>query len=58
MDPVERKLAAILATDVVSYSRLMSEDEAGTHARLTGSRHDLNRNHTLQWKWVLADALR
>ena len=25
-----RRLAAILAADVVSYSRLMGEDEAGT----------------------------
>jgi class 3 adenylate cyclase len=30
----ERKLAAILAADVVGYGRLMGEDEAGTHARL------------------------
>jgi TolB-like protein/class 3 adenylate cyclase len=29
-DQVERKLAAILAADVVGYSRLMGEDEAGT----------------------------
>ena len=29
---VERRLAAILAADVVGYSRLMSEDEAGTLA--------------------------
>jgi adenylate cyclase len=31
---VERRLAAILAADVVGYSRLMEADEAGTHARL------------------------
>ena len=31
MDPfVERKLAAILSADVVGYSRLKAEDEAGT----------------------------
>ncbi len=32
MDPpgVERKLAAILSADVVSYGRLMADDEAGT----------------------------
>jgi adenylate cyclase len=30
----ERRLAAILAADVVGYSRLMATDEAGTHARL------------------------
>jgi adenylate cyclase len=28
--PVERRLAVILAADVVGYSRLMGEDEAGT----------------------------
>jgi class 3 adenylate cyclase len=28
--PVERRLAAILAADVVGYSRLMGLDEAGT----------------------------
>jgi adenylate cyclase len=31
---VERQLAAILAADVVGYSRLMESDEAGTLARL------------------------
>ncbi len=31
---MERKLTAILAADVVGYSRLMGEDEAGTHAAL------------------------
>ena len=31
---VERRLAAILAADVVGYSRLMEADEAGTFARL------------------------
>jgi TolB-like protein/class 3 adenylate cyclase/tetratricopeptide (TPR) repeat protein len=37
---VERKLAAILAADVVGYSRLMGEDEAGTHARLRTHRKE------------------
>jgi TolB-like protein/class 3 adenylate cyclase/Tfp pilus assembly protein PilF len=37
----ERKLAAILAADVVGYSRLMGEDEAGTHARLKALRQQL-----------------
>ncbi len=32
--PAERKLAAILAADVVGYSRLMAADEEGTVARL------------------------
>ena len=38
---VERRLAAILAADVVGYSRLMEADEAGTHARLKALRKDL-----------------
>ncbi len=33
-ESVERKLAAILAADVVGYSRLMAADEAGTVAQL------------------------
>jgi adenylate cyclase len=32
--PVERRLAAILAADVAGYSRLMGADEEGTHGRL------------------------
>ncbi len=31
---VQRRLAAILAADVVGYSRLMREDETGTMAQL------------------------
>ncbi len=31
---VTRRLAAILAADVVGYSKMMGEDEAGTHARI------------------------
>jgi adenylate cyclase len=31
---VERRLAAVLAADVVGYSRLMAGDEEGTLARL------------------------
>jgi class 3 adenylate cyclase len=38
---VERRLAAILAADVVAYSRLMGHDEAGTLARLRGHRREL-----------------
>src|SRR5215207_6994680 len=41
-DPgVERRLAAILAADVVGYSRLMEVDEAGTLARLKTHRLEL-----------------
>jgi len=32
----QRKLAAIVAADVVGYSRLMGHDESGTPARLRG----------------------
>ena len=35
---MERRLAAILAADVVAYSRLMEADEEGTHARLKALR--------------------
>jgi class 3 adenylate cyclase/TolB-like protein len=38
---VERRLAAILAADVVGYSRLMGQDEAGTLARLQTLRREL-----------------
>jgi len=38
---LQRKLAAILATDVVGYSRLMGADETGTLARLKVMRRDL-----------------
>ncbi len=38
---VQRRLAAILAADVVAYSRLMGEDEEGTVARLKSVRAEL-----------------
>jgi adenylate cyclase len=38
---VERRLTAILAADVVGYSRLMGLDEAGTLARLRTHRREL-----------------
>ena len=39
--PVERKLAAILAADVAGYSRLMAADEEGTHERLRAHLREL-----------------
>ena len=39
-DRVERKLAAILAADVVGYGRLMGADEEGTLSSLTGHRRE------------------
>ena len=38
---MERRLAAILAADVVGYSRLMERDEAGTLAALKAHRAEL-----------------
>lgn len=39
--PVERRLAAVLAADVVGYSRLMGVDEVGTLRALKDCRKDL-----------------
>jgi adenylate cyclase len=39
--PAVRRLAAILAADVVGYSRLMGADEEGTHERLMAHRREL-----------------
>ena len=39
---VERRLAAIFAADVAGYSRLMSQDEAGTLRALTAAREILD----------------
>ena len=36
----DRKLAAILAADVVGYSRLVGDDEAGTIARVKALRKE------------------
>jgi len=38
---MERRLAAILAADVVGYSRLMGQDEEGTLARLEGLKAEI-----------------
>jgi len=38
---MQRRLAAILAADVVGYSRLMADDEAGTLAALKAHRREL-----------------
>ena len=44
MDREQRKLAAILAADVVGYSRLMGRDESGTLARLREHRKERPRS--------------
>lgn len=41
MDRIERRLAAIMAADVVGYSRLMGRDEAGTLRRMKALRREL-----------------
>ncbi len=41
IERVQRRLAAILAADVVGYSRMMEADEAGTLARLKNLRAEL-----------------
>src|SRR6516225_2749283 len=38
---VQRRLAAILAADVVGYSRMIGLDETGTLARLRQIRHEI-----------------
>ena len=40
-DPFQRRLAAILAADVVGYSRLMGADEEGTLERLKALRSQI-----------------
>lgn len=40
-EPARRRLAAILAADVVGYSRMMGEDEQGTLSALKACRRDL-----------------
>ena len=45
------RLAAILAADVVGYSRLMGEDEAGT-ARAVGERREAARPNVARHAYV------
>ncbi len=40
-EDIERRLAAILSADVVGYSRLMGEDDAGTLAAVKALRKEL-----------------
>jgi adenylate cyclase len=47
-EDIERRLTAILSTDVVGYSRLMGEDEAGTLAALKAHRANLIEPKTAQ----------
>ena len=47
---VERRLAAILAADMVGYSRLMETDETGTLARLKTHRLEMIDPAIAKWK--------
>ncbi len=47
---MERRLTTILAADVVGYSRLMGEDEAGTLAALKSLRRDLVKPKEIQYR--------
>ena len=51
MEPprTERRLTAILSADIAGYSRLMSEDEAGTLAALKAHRKELIDPKTAQY---------
>ncbi len=46
---VQRRLAAILAADVVGYSRLMGEDETGTLAALKAERKELREPKSAEY---------
>src|SRR5258708_25851035 len=47
---MERRLAAILAADVVGYSRLMEQDEAGTLAALKERRKGILQPLVAQYR--------
>ncbi len=47
---MERRLTTILAADVVGYSRLMGEDEAGTLAALKALRRNLVKPKEIQYR--------
>ncbi len=47
---MERRLAAILAADVVGYTRLMATDEAGTLAQLKIYRKELVEPKTPEYR--------
>ena len=48
-EDLERRLTTILSADVVGYSRMMGEDEAGTLAALKALRKDLFEPKTVQY---------
>ncbi len=48
---VQRRLAAVLAADVVGYSRLMGQDESGTLATLKARRKELAEQTVFEYYW-------
>ena len=54
---MERKLAAILAADVVGYSKLMGADEGGTLAALRAVRADLISPQVEQSRGVILKSM-
>jgi len=48
--PALRRLAAILAADVVGFSRMMGADEEGTHARLKTLREEVLDREIAAWR--------
>jgi hypothetical protein len=50
----QRKLAAIVAADVVGYSRLMGRDESGTLARLQNTREPKPGGVSVIFSWPWA----
>ena len=54
---VQRKLAAILAADVVGYSRLMETDEEGTLARMKMLRKDVIDPRIAEYSGVISSVV-
>jgi adenylate cyclase len=48
-EPVQRKLAAILAADIVGFSSLMERDEEGTYARVGQLRREVIEPRLGRW---------
>ncbi len=54
---MERRLAAILAADIVNYSRLMDEDEAAALSAIERLREELLEPEVYRWRGVVAKRL-
>ena len=56
--PIERHLAAIVAADVVGYSRLMGADEKGTLVALKAHRTSMGMSSTIDGRNVAPETAR